>query len=152
MHIPPEKKVPMEILLVEDNEGDVFLTRKVFEKSPIANRITVAQDGEIAINMLKNNTQRPDIILLDINLPRKDGKQVLKEIKRDANLRAIPVLILTSSGAEKDIIESYDLHANSYIIKPVSLQEFSDIASIVENFWFGIVALPPVDADITGVS
>ncbi len=135
---------PVEIFLVEDNEGDVFLTKKVFEKARLNNTITVAEDGEIALKMLKDNVKnRPDIILLDINLPKKDGKQVLEEIKKDPALRMIPVVILTSSKAEKDILESYDLHANSYIVKPVTVEKFGTVASVIENFWFGIVALPP---------
>lgn len=135
---------PIEILLVEDNEGDVFLTKKVFEKAKVQNTIKVAKDGEVALRMLKESGAcKPDIILLDINLPKKDGKQVLDEIKKDPNLKAIPVVILTSSKAEKDILETYNLHANSYIIKPVTLEKFGEVATIVENFWFGVVALPP---------
>lgn len=141
---------PVEILLVEDNEGDIFLTRKVFEKANIKNTITVAQDGEVAVKMLKEKSVEPDIILLDINLPKKDGKQVLEEIKDDPDLRSIPVVILTSSKAEKDILESYNLHANSYIIKPVTLEKFGEVASVIENFWFGVVALPPHPAGEQG--
>lgn len=138
---------PIEILLVEDNEGDVFLTRKLFEKARMKNIIRVAGDGEKAMEMLKSGKEgRPDIILLDINLPKKDGKQVLEEIKNDPGLRTIPVVILTSSKAEKDILESYNLHANSYIIKPVTLEKFGEVATVVENFWFGVVALPPHEA------
>ncbi len=144
----PIQGTPIEILLVEDNEGDIFLTRKVFEKAKIRNVITVAEDGEIAMDMLKGKKiRRPDIILLDINLPKKDGKQVLDEIKNDPDLKTIPVVIMTSSKAEKDILESYDLHANSYIIKPVTLDKFGEVVSIVENFWFGVVALPPHHED-----
>lgn len=135
---------PIEIMLVEDNEGDVFLTKKVFEKAKVQNTIKVASDGEAALKMLKDgNARKPDIILLDINLPKKDGKQVLDEIKKDPDLKAIPVVILTSSKAEKDILETYNLHANSYIIKPVTLEKFGEVATVVENFWFGVVALPP---------
>lgn len=135
---------PIEILLIEDNEGDIYLTKKVFEKARLNNTITVAEDGEVAIKILKDRPEnRPDIILLDINLPKKDGKQVLEEIKNDPNLRTIPVVILTSSKAEKDILESYNLHANSYIIKPVTLEKFGEVATVVENFWFGVAALPP---------
>lgn len=146
----PIKGKPVDILLVEDNEGDVFLTKKVFEKARLKNTIRVARDGEIAVQTLKDNPQRPDLILLDINLPKKDGKQVLEEIKSDPELRSIPVVILTSSKAEKDILESYDLHANSYIIKPVTLEKFGEVAAIVEHFWFGVVALPShMSADCT---
>lgn len=135
---------PIEILLVEDNEGDVFLTKKVFDKAGLKNIIHIASDGEMALKILKDkNQKRPDIILLDINLPKKDGKQVLEEIKNDPDLKMIPVVVLTSSKAEKDILESYKLHANSYIVKPVTLDKFAEVATVVENFWFGVVALPP---------
>lgn len=134
---------PIDILLVEDNEGDIFLTKKVFEKAKLKNKVTVAQDGEIAMTMLQEDQIRPDLILLDINLPKKDGKQVLEEMKNDPLLKTIPVVILTSSKAEKDILESYELHANSFITKPVTLEKFGEVASVIENFWFGIVALPP---------
>lgn len=134
---------PIKILLVEDNEGDIFLTKKVFEKAQLKNTITVAEDGEKAIQILKERKDHPDLILLDINLPKKDGKQVLEEIKSDTKLKTIPVVILTSSKTEKDILESYNLHANSYIVKPVTLEKFGEVAAVVENFWFGVVALPP---------
>lgn len=133
---------PVEIMLVEDNEGDVLLTKKVFEKARLRNTITVAPDGEVALEMLNQRQLRPDIILLDINLPKIDGKQVLQEIKTEPSLKSIPVVILTSSEAEKDILESYDLHANSYIVKPVTLEKFGEVADIVEHFWFGVVVLP----------
>jgi two-component system, chemotaxis family, response regulator Rcp1 len=134
----------VKILLVEDNEGDIFLTKKVFERSGMSNTITVAEDGEAALNLLREDPElRPDIILLDINLPRIDGKKVLEEIKNDPLLRTIPVVVLTSSKVEKDILESYHLHANSYIIKPVTLEKFGKVAAAVESFWFGIVALAP---------
>lgn len=135
---------PANIMLVEDNEGDVFLTKRVFSKARLRNTITVAQDGEIAMNLLKQPAgELPDIILLDINLPKKDGKQVLAELKEDPRLRSIPVVILTSSKADKDILETYNLHANSYIVKPVTIEKFGEVASVVENFWFGVVSLPP---------
>ncbi len=138
---------PIDILLVEDNEGDVFLTKKAFEKAKILNNIHVALDGEIAMDMLHKKKgheeiPRPDIILLDMNLPKKDGKQVLLEIKKDQTLRRIPVVILTSSKAEQDVVKAYDLHANSYIIKPLSLEKFFDVVKAIENFWFSIVVLP----------
>lgn len=134
---------PIDILLVEDNEGDIFLTKKLFEKASLSNTITVVKDGEAALRFLKDAKRKPDIVLLDINLPKKDGKQVLEEIKNDPNLQAIPVVILTGSKAEKDILESYRLHANSYIIKPVTLENFGAVVSAIEHFWFGVVALPP---------
>lgn len=136
-----------EILLVEDNEGDVFLTKKAFEKAKIANNIHVAGDGEIAMEMLRSNEGfsgqgRPDIVLLDINLPKKDGKQVLAEMKNDDELKRIPVVVLTSSKAERDVLKTYDLHASSYIVKPLNLEKFHDVVSAVENFWFSVVVLP----------
>ncbi len=138
---------PIEILLVEDNEGDVFLTKKAFEKAKITNSIHVAPDGEVAMDMLQRKNgyadhPRPDIILLDINMPKKDGKQVLAEMKADDNLRRIPVVILTSSEAEQDVLKTYDLHASSYIVKPVNLEKFHDVVTAVEDFWFSVVVLP----------
>lgn len=137
----------MRILLVEDNESDVFLTRRAFQKSKICNHIDVATDGEMAINFLKregdyNDVQIPDIIFLDINLPKKDGKQVLSEIKNDPALKVIPVIVLTSSEAETDILKSYQLHASAYIMKPLNLEKFHSIVCAIEDFWFSIVVLP----------
>jgi len=138
---------PIEILLVEDNEGDVFLTKRAFKKARIANNINVASDGEIAINMLNNigeyqNLAKPDIIFLDINLPKKDGKQVLEEIKTNENLKRIPVIILTSSKAEQDILKTYDLHASGYIVKPIDISQFHEVVSAIEEFWFTVVTMP----------
>lgn len=137
----------IEILLVEDNEGDVFLTRKAFEQAKIANNIHVAPDGEMALKMLRNEDEykdfgTPDIVLLDINLPKKDGKQVLADMKADERLRRIPVVILTSSKAEQDVVKSYDLHANSYIVKPINLGNFHEVVTAIEGFWFSVVVLP----------
>lgn len=137
----------VEILLMEDNEGDVFLTKKAFEKAKITNNIHVAPDGEVGMDMLHRRNGysdfiRPDIVLLDINMPKKDGNQVLKEMKEDENLRRIPVVILTSSKAEQDVLKTYDLHASSYIVKPVDLDQFQDIVGAIEGFWFSIVVLP----------
>lgn len=137
----------INILLVEDNEGDVFLTKKAFEKAKIVNRIDVASDGEIALDMLHGRKghegyARPDIILMDINLPKKDGLQVLSEIKMDDTLRRIPVVILTSSQAEQDVIRTYNLHASSYITKPINLEKFHQIVNAIEDFWFSVVVLP----------
>ncbi|MCM8539732.1 MAG: response regulator [Lentisphaeraceae bacterium] len=138
---------PIEILLVEDNPGDVFLTKKAFENSKLANHLIVATDGEMALQMLRKegeykNHITPDIILLDLNLPKIDGKEVLEDIKNDEELRKIPVVILTSSNAEKDILMSYELHANSYVVKPVDFSKFLDIVDSIESFWFTIVVLP----------
>lgn len=142
-----EKAKQVEILLVEDNEGDVFLTKKAFAQAKIANNIHVAIDGEIAMNMLhkKDNffhLPTPDIVLLDINLPKKNGKQVLAEMKEDEALKRIPVVILTSSKAEEDVVKSYDLYANSYVVKPINLEKFYEVVRAIEDFWFSVVVLP----------
>lgn len=141
------KMRPIEILLVEDNEGDVFLTKKAFQKAKISNNIHVAIDGEQALEMLRQEGEYtdipcPDIVLLDINLPKKDGTQVLAEMKGDKTLRRIPVVILTSSKAEQDVVKTYDLHASSYIVKPIDLNKFHDIVVAIEDFWFSVVVLP----------
>ncbi len=137
----------VQILLVEDNDGDVFLTKKAFETARIANNFHVAQDGEVALAMLRNEGEyadipRPDLILLDINLPKVDGRAVLSEIREDEELRRIPIVILSSSSTEQDVLKSYDLHANSYIVKPINLAKFHEIVSAIENFWFNLVVLP----------
>lgn len=142
-----EKAQPITILLIEDNDGDIFLTKKAFQNAKIVNRIDVAKDGEIALDMLRNNgpykdSVRPDIILMDLNLPKKDGLQVLAEIKLDESLRRIPVVILTSSQAEQDVIKTYNLHASSYITKPIDLEKFHEIVTALEDFWFSVVVLP----------
>jgi CheY-like chemotaxis protein len=147
MHLLNEVASAVEILLIEDNIGDVLLTKKAFQKSKLANNIQVAKDGEVALSMLKKEGEyaeqvTPDIILLDLNLPKKDGREVLEEIKSDKKLSHIPVVILTSSKAEKDIVETYGLHANSYIIKPVNLEKFIEIVESIENFWFTVVVFP----------
>lgn len=137
----------IEILLVEDNEGDVGLVEEVFQEAKIRNNLNVAEDGEEAMLFLRNegkfsSAPRPDIILLDLNLPGKDGREVLKEIKEDGGLKRIPVVILTTSKAEEDIIKSYTLHANSYITKPVDFDQFLKVIKSIENFWLDIVKLP----------
>lgn len=138
---------PAEILLIEDNRGDVLLTKKAFKTGKIANNITVAGDGIEALQMLRRegehaNATIPDIILLDLNLPKKTGRDVLSEIKADEQLKHIPVVVLTSSKAELDVVKSYNLHANSYIVKPVNLEKFNEIVNSIENFWFSVVILP----------
>ena len=138
---------PVEILLVEDNEGDVGLIEEVFEEAKIRNNIHVAEDGEEAVLYLRgegkfSGSPRPDIILLDLNLPKKDGREVLKEIKEDNNLKNIPVVILTTSNAEKDILRAYDLHANAYITKPLDFDQFIKVVGSIENFWLESVNLP----------
>jgi len=137
-----------DILLVEDNPGDAEFTREAFVECKVKSRIHVAEDGDEALDFLYRRGKfrdavRPDIILLDLNTPRKNGKDVLKEIKQDSNLCDIPVVILTSSEAEQDIIKSYQLHANCYIIKPVDLEKFLEVIKAIENFWLQIVKLPP---------
>jgi CheY-like chemotaxis protein len=138
---------PVEILLVEDNEGDVGLIEEVLEEAKIRNILHVAKDGEEAILFLHNEEKfsgspRPDIILLDLNLPKKDGREVLGEIKEDSNLKNIPVVILTTSGAEKDIIRAYELHANAYVIKPLDFDQFIKVVEYIANFWLEVVKLP----------
>ncbi len=137
----------VEILLVEDNIADIRLTKEVLKDSKVSNNIHPVMDGVEAIAFLKKegkyqNVPRPDLILLDLNLPKKDGREVLEEIKNDEELRRIPVVILTTSKAEQDIIKSYNLHANCYISKPVNLEQFITIVESIEDFWFTIVKLP----------
>ena len=139
---------PINILLVEDNPGDARLTIEALRDAKVRNELNVARDGVEAMAMLRRedgyaDAPRPDLILLDLNLPRKDGRQVLAEIKSDENLRRIPVAVLTTSQAEQDILASYDLHANCYITKPVDLNEFVRVVQGIGNFWLSIVKLPP---------
>jgi two-component system, chemotaxis family, response regulator Rcp1 len=138
----------IDILLVEDNPGDVRLTQIALRDSKIKNRISVVNDGVEALAFLRREGQYsdspfPDIILLDLNLPRKNGREVLEEIKRDELLRRIPVVILTTSDDEKDILATYNLHANCFITKPVDLARFVEIVKSIEYFWLTIVKLPP---------
>lgn len=139
---------PIEILLVEDNPHDVLLTRETLRDSKLWNNLQVVEDGEQALAYLRcegeyGKSARPDLILLDLNLPNIDGRELLGIIKEDEKLKAIPVVILTTSEADEDILQSYQLHANCYISKPVNLDEFSQVVRAVENFWFAIVKLPP---------
>lgn len=141
---------PIDILLVEDNEGDIILTQEAFKEAKLSNTIHVVRDGEAALDFLYRrgdyvDAAKPDIILLDINLPKIDGTQVLENIKNDPILKLIPVVILTSSKAERDVVKSYKLHANSYIVKPVSLDNFMNIVKVIENFWFTVVSFPTDD-------
>jgi chemotaxis family two-component system response regulator Rcp1 len=147
MMAKPIRTKAIEILLVEDNPGDVRLTREALKEGKVLNTLHVVGDGVEALEFLRNAGQyaraaHPDIILLDLNLPRKDGREVLADIKSDPNLRRIPVVILTTSKAEEDIIKSYDLHANCFITKPVDLDQFITVVKSVEEFWFTIVKLP----------
>lgn len=139
---------PIDILLVEDNPGDVRLTVEVLKESRVHNTMHVAEDGVEAMAFLHRKgkyvkTPRPGIILLDLNLPRKDGREVLAEIKSDEDLKRIPVIILTTSKAEQDILKTYNLHANCYVTKPVDLEQFITVLKCLEDFWLTIVKLPP---------
>jgi len=139
---------PVEILLIEDNPGDVRLTKEALKEGKIINNLHVAEDGIEALAYLKKqgkfkNEPIPDLILLDLNLPRKDGRELLAEIKEDQSFKHIPVVVLTTSKAEEDIIKSYESHANCYITKPVDMNQFIKIVKSIEYFWFSIVKLPP---------
>jgi chemotaxis family two-component system response regulator Rcp1 len=139
--------VPVDILLVEDNAGDVRLTREVLRDSKVRNNLIVANNGQEALACLLKQgkftgTVRPDLILLDLNLPVKDGREVLAEIKADPDLKRIPVVILTTSKAEEDILKTYNLHANCYVTKPVDLEQFVKVVKSLEDFWLAIVKLP----------
>lgn len=143
-----EQVQPAEILLVEDNPGDVRLVQEALRESKIINQVYAVSDGQEALAFLRKqgcyaNATRPDMILLDLNLPRKDGREVLSEIKADPDLRRIPVVIVTSSKAEEDILRSYNHHANCYITKPLDLDKFVKVVKAIEDFWVSIVKLPP---------
>lgn len=142
----------VEILLVEDNPGDVRLTKEALKESKLRNKLSTVGDGEEAMAFLRRegkhrDATRPDLILLDLNLPKKDGREVLGEIKSDQNLKRIPVVILTVSKAEEDILKSYNLHANCYISKPIDMEQFVKVVKSIEDFWFTIVKLPPDGAE-----
>jgi chemotaxis family two-component system response regulator Rcp1 len=138
---------PINILLVEDNPGDVELTEDALRRSKVATKVSVVADGEDAMDYLRQQSAyqeetMPDLVLLDLNLPRKDGMEVLREMKDDPNLRHIPVVVLTTSEAERDILASYELGANCFISKPVDLTEFRKVVESIDDFWFTIVKLP----------
>lgn len=134
---------PITVLLVEDDPGDVLLIREAFEDHKLNNTLLVAGDGVEALELLRSaDTERPDLVLLDLNLPRKDGREVLKEIKADESLRSIPVVVLTTSDAEEDILRSYDLHANAYVTKPVDFDRFIDVVRQIDEFFVSVVKLP----------
>ena len=137
----------IEILLVEDNPGDVRLTQEAFKEGKVRNNLSVVNDGIEALVFLRQegqyaNAPRPDVILLDLNLPKKDGREVLAEIKQDPALRRIPIVILTTSEAERDILQTYYMHANCYITKPVDLDQFIIVIKSIESFWLNVVKLP----------
>ena len=143
----PEGLEPVEILLVEDSPTDVLLAKEALEYSKIVNNLHVVPDGVEAMAFLRKegkykDVARPGLILLDLNLPKKDGREVLAEIKSDEELKRIPVVVLTTSKSEVDILKAYGLHANCYIVKPVDFEKFAELVRSIENFWFSVVTLP----------
>ncbi|MEN6452296.1 MAG: response regulator [Thermoguttaceae bacterium] len=141
---------PIELLLVEDSEPDVRLTIEALREAKVKNRLSVVEDGVEAMEFLRQqnghaDAPRPDLILLDLNLPRMDGREVLREIKADPSLRRIPVVILTTSRSEEDVLRAYDLHANCYITKPVDFTRFMEVVKSIEDFWLTVVKLPEGD-------
>jgi len=139
---------PIEILLVEDDPAHARLTIEAFKEGKILNRLSIVEDGEDALAYLRQEGRyttaaRPDLVLLDLNLPKKDGRELLAELKADQKLRRIPVVILTVSKSEEDVLKAYELHANCYITKPIGLEEFMNVVKSVEDFWLSIVKLPP---------
>jgi CheY-like chemotaxis protein len=138
---------PIEVLLVEDDPGDVLLIREAFEFNKVHNNLNVVSDGEQALEFLRRqgehaNAARPDLVLLDLNLPRKDGREVLAEVKQDPELRTIPIVVLTTSEAEEDVLKSYQLHANAYVTKPVDFERFVSIVRQIDDFFVSVVRLP----------
>jgi CheY-like chemotaxis protein len=145
---PGHRVDPIEVLLVEDDPGDVLMTREAFEEHKVNNRLTVVSDGAEALDYLRREGEyvdavRPDLILLDLNLPRRDGREVLAEIKNDEELRRIPVVVLTTSAADEDILRSYSLHANAYVTKPVDFDQFISVVRQIDDFFVSVVKLPP---------
>ena len=143
----PSDGRPIEILLVEDSPGDVRLAIEALKEAKVRNTLHVAEDGVLAMDFLAKrgkykDVPRPDLILLDLNLPRKDGREVLAEIKQHPRFRSIPVVVLTTSRAEQDVLRSYELHANCYITKPVDFQQFLEVVKSIESFWLTVVTLP----------
>lgn len=139
---------PIEILLVEDNPADVRLTREALKEEKLVINLSVVTDGVEALDFLRqrgaySDAPRPDLVLLDLNLPRMDGREVLSEMKNDKQLRSIPVVVLTVSSAERDVLETYALHANCFITKPIDLYQFSHVVKSIQDFWLTIVKLPP---------
>jgi two-component system, chemotaxis family, response regulator Rcp1 len=148
MQTHSEPARPVDILLVEDNPGDVRLIQEALRDGKILNRLSTVSDGQAAMALLRKQGSyaqavRPELILLDLNLPRKDGREVLREVKMDPDLRSIPIVIVTSSPAEEDILKSYNAYANCYITKPLGLQKFMTVVKSIEDFWVHIVKLPP---------
>ena len=148
----PSYTQPVEILMVEDNPRDARLAVEALKDSKVRNNLHHVSDGEEALDFLRQRgayagVPVPDLILLDLNLPRKDGREVLAEVKEDPRLRLIPVVVMTSSEAERDLVRSYDLHANAYVVKPLDLDRFIEVVQAIEDFWFAIVKLPPKAED-----
>jgi CheY-like chemotaxis protein len=148
MTAPADGKSPIEVLLVEDDPGDVLMTQEAFEEHKLRNRLTVVSDGAEALAYLRREGRYadavlPDLILLDLNLPRRDGREVLAEIKKDDGLCQIPVVVLTTSAAEEDVLRSYQLHANAYVTKPVDFDRFISVVRQIDEFFVSVVKLPP---------
>jgi CheY-like chemotaxis protein len=148
MTAPAESSLPIEVLLVEDDPGDVLMTQEAFDEHKVRNKLNVVQDGEEALAYLRREGKyaeatRPDLILLDLNLPRVDGREVLQVIKEDHDLRRIPVVVLTTSQADEDIMRSYSLHANAYVTKPVDFDSFIAVVRQIDEFFVSVVKLPP---------
>ena len=146
--VNPDLGRPIEILLVEDSPSDAEFTVEALKEATVRNHLSIAEDGVPAMEFLPRqgryaNAPRPDLIMLDLNLPRKDGREVLAELKADENLKMIPVVVLTTSRAEEDILRAYQLHANCYIAKPVDFQQFLTVVRSIESFWLFVVTLPP---------
>ena len=152
--VVPDVVLPGEILLIEDNPGDVRLTMEALKEAKVINHLTVLKDGMEAMAFLRRQGQyakapRPHLILLDLNLPKKDGREVLADIKADNTLKHIPIVVLTTSQDEQDVLKSYNLHANCYITKPVDLEQFIKVVRSIEDFWLGIVVLPVKEHETT---
>ncbi|HEX2356793.1 MAG TPA: response regulator [Micromonosporaceae bacterium] len=148
MSAAPDGSSPIEVLLVEDDPGDVLMTREAFEEHKVRNRLTVLTDGAQALDYLHRrgeyaDADLPDLILLDLNLPKRDGREVLAEIKQNEELRQIPVVVLTTSDADEDILRSYKLHANAYVTKPVDFDRFIAVVRHIDDFFVSVVKLPP---------
>jgi two-component system, chemotaxis family, response regulator Rcp1 len=145
---PDQSSRPIDILLVEDNPGDVRLIQELLKESKVRNTLVAVSNGVEALALLRRegkyrDAARPDLILLDLNLPRKDGREVLAEVKEDPDLKRIPVVVLTSSKADADVVKTYNLHANCYVTKPVGLEQFAQVVKSIEDFWLSIVKYPP---------